>query len=79
VLHEPDVALFGGASGLRDIEGVLDTAIAKVRPGGWFVMEFGFGQQDDVQQLVDTRPELRVDHLRADLQGLARTAIIQRR
>jgi len=78
VLHEPDVALFGGADGLRHIEGVLDTAVAKVRPGGWFVMEFGFGQEDDVRELAAKRPALRVDHLRADLQGLARTAIIQR-
>ena len=78
VLHEPDVALFGGVSGLRDIEGVLDTAVAKLRPGGWFVMEFGFGQEDDVRELAGRRPELRVDRLRADLQGLARTAIIQR-
>ena len=27
VRHEPEVALFGGDSGLRDIEGVLDTAV----------------------------------------------------
>ncbi len=78
VRHEPDVALFGGASGLRDIAGVLDTAVAKVRPGGWFVMEFGFGQEDDVRQLAGQRPELRFDRVRADLQGLPRTAIIQR-
>jgi release factor glutamine methyltransferase len=78
VLHEPDVALFGGANGLRDIEGVLDTAVAKLRPGGWFVMEFGFGQEEDVRELAGKRLELRVDRLRADLQGLARTAIIQR-
>jgi release factor glutamine methyltransferase len=78
VLHEPDVALFGGMNGLRDIEGVLDTAIQKLRPGGWLVMEFGFGQEDDVRALAGQRPALRVDHTRADLQGLARTAIIQR-
>jgi hypothetical protein len=41
-------------------------------------MEFGFGQEDDVRMLVEQRPLLRLDHLRADLQGLARTAIIQR-
>ena len=78
VKHEPDVALFGGSSGLRDIEGVIDTAVAKLRPGGWFVMEFGFGQEDDVRQLVAQRSALRVDHVRADLQGLPRTIIIQR-
>jgi len=78
VRYEPDVALFGGSRGLRDIEGVLDTAVAKLRPHGWLVMEFGFGQEDDVRELVDARPSLRVDHLREDLQGLARTAIIRR-
>jgi release factor glutamine methyltransferase len=79
VRHEPDVALFGGPDGLRDVSGVLDAAVAKVRPGGWFVMEFGLGQEDDVRRLVTGRPALRVDHVRDDLQGIARTAVIQKR
>ncbi len=33
VLHEPAVALFGGANGMRDIEGVLEAAVAKLRDG----------------------------------------------
>ena len=78
VRHEPDVALFGGPDGLRDVSGVLDAAVAKVRPGGWFVMEFGYGQEDDVRRLVKERPALRVDHVRDDLQGIARTAVMQR-
>lgn len=78
VRHEPDVALFGGPSGLRGIEGVLDAAVAKLRHGGWLVMEFGFGQEDDVRRLVSARPGLRLERVRADLQGLPRTAVIQR-
>jgi release factor glutamine methyltransferase len=77
VRHEPEVALFGGDNGLRNIEGVLDTATAKLRRNGWLVMEFGFGQEDEVRTLVEARPTLRFDRFRADLQGLARTAIIQ--
>ena len=77
VRHEPDVALFGGDTGLRDIEGVLDTATAKLRPGGWLVMEFGFGQEDEVRTLVGQRPRLTVDRVRNDLQGIPRTAVIQ--
>jgi release factor glutamine methyltransferase len=77
VRHEPDVALFGGATGLRDIEGVLDAASERLRPDGWFIMEFGFGQEDDVRARVARRP-LRLDHVHSDLQGLPRTAIIQR-
>lgn len=78
VQHEPDVALFGGTSGLRDVEGVLDAAVEKLRRGGWLVMEFGFGQEHDVRRLADARPALRLDRVRADLQGIPRTAVIER-
>lgn len=79
VLQEPHVALFGGASGFQHIEAVLGAASTILRPGGWLLMEFGFGQEDEVRELVSRRANLSVDHTRADLQGLARTAIIQRR
>lgn len=78
VRHEPDVALFGGPTGMRDIEGVLDTATSKVMPAGWLVMEFGFGQEDDVRDRVAMRRTLRLDRVHADLQGLPRTAVIER-
>ena len=76
--HEPEVALFGGPDGLRDVGGVLDAAVQRVKPGGWFVMEFGYGQEDDVRSLVSARPSLRLQRVRDDFQGIARTAIIQR-
>ena len=79
VLQEPHVALFGGATGFDHIEAVLAAASRMLRPGGWLVMEFGFGQEDDVRALAAKQEELRVDHVREDLQGLARTVIIQRR
>lgn len=77
VRHEPEVALFGGATGLRHVEGVLDTARQRLRHGGWLVMEFGYGQEDDVRALVATRPDLAVVCIRDDLQGIARAAVIQ--
>ena len=77
--HEPEIALFGGAEGLRDIAGILDTAATKLTPGGWLVMEFGYGQEESVEALVGVRPTLRLDHVRADLQAIPRTAIVQRR
>ncbi|HLG57399.1 MAG TPA: peptide chain release factor N(5)-glutamine methyltransferase [Vicinamibacterales bacterium] len=78
VRHEPEVALFGGASGLRGLQAVLDAAITKLQPGGWLVMEFGYGQEDELRILVSARPTLRVERVREDLQGIPRTAIIQR-
>jgi len=78
VQHEPDVALFGGRSGFDHIDAVLDAAIRTLVPGGWLLMEFGFAQDDDVAALVGRRPALRLDRIRQDLQGIPRTAIIQR-
>ena len=77
--HEPHVALFGGPDGLRDVAGVLAAASTVLEPEGWLVMEFGYGQEEDVRHLVGTRPDLRLDHVRDDLQGIPRTVVIQRR
>jgi hypothetical protein len=41
-------------------------------------MEFGFGQEDDVRAAAARRRELRFDRTISDLQGLPRTAVIQR-
>ena len=78
VRHEPDVALFGGPSGFRHIEAVLDAAVHKLRLQGWLIMEMGLGQEDDVRALIERRPALRVEDLRSDLQGIARTFVIQK-
>ena len=78
VLREPHVALFGGTDGLRGIEAVLDAAAARLRPQGWLLMEFGFGQEDLVRDAVARRAALRFDRVIADLQGLPRTAVVQR-
>jgi len=79
VRHEPAEALFGGAEGLRDIAGVLDAASAALVPGAWLVMEFGYGQEEHVEALVADRAALEFVRVRADLQGIARTAIIRHR
>jgi release factor glutamine methyltransferase len=78
VLHEPHVALFGGVNGMRDIEGVLEAAVGKLRLGGWLIMEFGFGQEDEVRERVALHDDLRFDRAVADLQGLPRTAVVTR-
>jgi release factor glutamine methyltransferase len=79
VRHEPDVALFGGTEGLRDIAGVLAAASAALVPGGWLVMEFGYGQEPEVEALISRQAALRLHRVQPDLQGIPRTAIIQRR
>jgi len=77
VQHEPDVALFGGESGLGAIAATLDAAVRTLARGGWLVMEFGFGQEEDVRRLVAERPALRLDHVRADLQQIPRVVVVE--
>jgi release factor glutamine methyltransferase len=78
VRHEPDVALFGGADGLAALTAVLDAAVEKLVPGGSLIMEFGYGQDDAVEALVAKQPALRLDRIREDLQGIPRTAVVQK-
>jgi release factor glutamine methyltransferase len=78
VRHEPDVALFGGRDGLTHVAAVLDTAVARLRGGGWLLMEFGYGQEEDVLSLIAARPELRLEKVREDLQGIPRTVVARR-
>jgi release factor glutamine methyltransferase len=63
VHHEPDVALFGGETGLQGVEAVLDAASGTLTSGGWLVMEFGLGQEEDVRRLVAARPALRIERV----------------
>lgn len=76
--YEPHVALFGGTDGLGAVTRVLDAAAARLVPDGWLVMEFGLGQDDGVAALVHAHPAFRLERIRADLQGIPRTAVIQR-
>jgi release factor glutamine methyltransferase len=79
VQREPAVAIFGGQDGMRDVEGVLGATDARLRRGGWLLMEFGFGQEEDIRQAIARYPVLRLDRVVADLQGLPRTVVAQRR
>ena len=77
--HEPEVALFGGAKGIDVVERVIRNAPARLRPGGVLLVEFGFGQDQDVEDIVGSTEGLELVELRRDLQGIARTAVARRR
>ena len=76
--HEPDVALFGGSDGFRLVERLVKTAAGSVGPGGYLLFEFGLGQDDRVESLVEQTDGFTLLELRRDLQGIARTAVAQR-
>ena len=78
VLHEPSVALFGGETGLKAIVCTLNASAWRLHPGGWLLMEFGYGQDSHVEALVAAVPSLQLVRMVEDLQGIPRTAVIQR-
>ena len=73
--HEPSLALFGGVDGLALVARLVAAAPAHLRAGGYFIFEFGLGQDLEVEALIEASPELSLVDLRRDLQGIARTAI----
>jgi release factor glutamine methyltransferase len=75
---EPRIAVFSGEDGLDGVRAVLEGAVARLKPGGWLVMEFGCGQDDGVTRLVQDTPGLELVKVRHDLQDIPRTVICKR-
>jgi release factor glutamine methyltransferase len=76
--YEPGVALFGGSDGFHLVERLVQSAVHYLRPGGYLLCEFGLGQDEQVEELVTNTSNLRLIELRRDLQGIARTAVVER-
>jgi release factor glutamine methyltransferase len=77
VKYEPHVALFGGEDGLSGVRAILEAASTRLAPGGWLIFEFGLGQDQEVEELVETYRDYRLMGIRSDLQGVPRTALVQ--
>jgi release factor glutamine methyltransferase len=76
--HEPSVALFGGTDGLDLVARLISAAPDRLAAGGYLIVEFGLGQDVEIENLIAASPALTLVGLRRDLQGIARTAIAQR-
>jgi release factor glutamine methyltransferase len=74
--YEPETAVFGhGADGLDEVRLLLTQTPERLAPGGWLLMEFGFGQGDAVRAAVNAVPGLEFVEILRDLQGLERTLV----
>ena len=52
VLHDPEIALFGGERGDEVVRRLIETAPGKLEPGGLLALEVGLGQADDLAALM---------------------------
>jgi release factor glutamine methyltransferase len=76
--YEPLQALSGGADGFEVIRRLVPDAAALLRPGGWLLFEFGFGQADGVRAIVAAEARLELVEIREDLAGIPRIAVAKR-
>jgi release factor glutamine methyltransferase len=52
VLHDPDVALFGGARGDELLQRLIELAPKHLKPGGLLALEIGLGQDEALCQFL---------------------------
>jgi release factor glutamine methyltransferase len=68
--YEPEVALFGGLSGLEIYEHLIPEAHRVLRPGGWLLLELGYNSLDAVRAMLG--PAWGEVSVQADLASLPR-------
>ena len=71
---EPLQALDGGPDGLDIVRALLAAVPRVLAPGGWLIMEFGYGQQKEVENLTRASA-LELVRLVNDLQRIPRTLV----
>jgi release factor glutamine methyltransferase len=76
---EPESALVGGADGLDVIRAMLPPAAAALRPAGRLLVEIGHDQAAAVSRLVSETRGIELVRLRADLRGIPRAIVAERR
>jgi release factor glutamine methyltransferase len=75
--YEPHMALFGGPTGLDMMERLFLQAPDHLAGGGRLVVEFGFGQSEQVRALAEATG-WHVLRMREDLQSIPRTVVLTR-
>lgn len=69
--YEPALALFAGSDGLDIYRHLIPSAARALSPGGYLVLEIGFGQADAVTELLTAGGFQRIEGT-PDLQGITR-------
>ena len=69
---EPEMALRGGAGGLRLVAPLIERAPAMLKPGGLLLIEIAMSSADAVLALASGRPDLTEPRIVSDSDGLPR-------
>jgi release factor glutamine methyltransferase len=60
---------------MEGLRRVLEDSPPRLVPGGWLIVEFGYGQDDAVAALVNASAALSLVKIRGDLQDIPRTVV----
>lgn len=75
ILHEPHLALDGGADGLDCIRHLIEISPSYLRPGGVWLIEMMAGQAEIVQELLQNHGSYYNIQIHSDLEGIERFAL----
>jgi release factor glutamine methyltransferase len=73
--YEPHSALYAGPTGLEIYERLIPQAARVLKPGGWLMLEIGYGQSDALRNLMDGWAGVTLVN---DLQGIPRVVLGQK-
>jgi release factor glutamine methyltransferase len=77
VMHDPALALFGGADGLEIVRRFVPGAFQHLKPGGWLVLEIGHDQASQVGEILRNSGFADIE-VKIDLSGVARFPFARR-
>lgn len=75
--YEPALALFAGEDGLDVYRRLIPAAFGALTPGGYIVLEIGYGQSPAITELIKSAGFEQIEFV-PDLQGIARVASARR-
>lgn len=76
--HEPADALYGGVDGLNFYRRILKDAPDYLSPGGFLIMELGWGQSGKVARLAEENGSYRDIEIKKDYSGIDRIFVARR-
>jgi release factor glutamine methyltransferase len=75
---EPQLALRGGVDGMEMHRRLVKEAPRYLRPGGWLLMEVGYGQASAVRRFAEQSGPFRAYDTRRDAAGIERVVCLER-
>jgi release factor glutamine methyltransferase len=77
VLMEPRIAIYGGEDGLDFYRRIIPHAPYFLKKGGYLIMEMGYGQRREIENIAKVENALRVAQVRRDPNGIERVVIFR--